>query len=83
MFFKCVDCEPSSFGEECQYWSTDFLPYAEAVCGITDCAALALACTTDDDCDGDATTKCVIQADGLYAQVRYPRVYVSVQKIHN
>lgn len=77
-YSQCIDCEPEAFQLACKSWSEDLLKPAESTCGLK-CTGVPpkppgpeppkLACHTDHDCaKTPATPKCVIQADGQYAQ---------------
>ena len=68
---QCTNCTAESFERECAGWSKEIRAAAEAKCGLN-CTAgddddgAAAACATDADCPDDL--KCVVQADGYYAQ---------------
>jgi len=68
LYAQCIDCDPTSFGQQCAYWSQAILEAAEEACGIDTCASQTPQCTTDEDCSSGNTTTCVTQSDGLYAQ---------------
>jgi len=75
---QCISCTDKPFQNSCTDWEkAKFLPAAEAKCGKT-CTGPSplspppppppLACHTDADCKDATHPKCVVQADGAYAQ---------------
>ena len=71
-YAQCVSCDGEDFAHACTFWNGPFLKAAEEGCS-QDCAELAkgsmadLQCNSDDECHG-TKNRCVIQADGEYAQ---------------
>ena len=71
-YAQCVSCSADDFAHACPFWDARFLRAAESRCG-QDCARLSRSTIADLQCSSDAEcsapkSRCVVQADGEYAQ---------------
>ena len=71
-YAQCVSCSADDFAHACPFWAAPFLKAAELRCG-QDCARLSRNTMADLQCNSDAEcsapkSRCVVQADGEYAQ---------------
>lgn len=64
-YAQCVDCTPSVFATQCNYYSTQFLVKTMQMCNITTCQQ---RCPHHVDTDCNGTKRCAVQADGYWSQ---------------